>query len=160
MPAALSPELFDLLCEMRLQISAHQKQHTQLRQELSAEMANLWRAVRSGGTSKSSASGAAWQVPRLGGLAQPAPARGAGPGGYYPPAGGAQTQGGGNLSERERVLEERLLELEAQLQDRVPPAALDCDAAAMDHGAAAVAFYALLPRSWPALQLQPHGHIP
>ena len=36
-PPALSPELFDLLCEMRLQLAAQQKQHAQLRQEVSAE---------------------------------------------------------------------------------------------------------------------------
>ena len=59
-PSALSPELFDLLCEMRLQLAAQQKQHAQLRQEMSAEVASLWRAVLSGqaGTGKL-ASGAA-----------------------------------------------------------------------------------------------------
>ena len=73
-PPALSPELFDLLCEMRLQLAAQQKQHAQLRQEMSAEVSSLWRAVLSGGTGKQFASGAAVQVPRLGGVAQPAAA--------------------------------------------------------------------------------------
>ena len=53
-PPALGPELFDLLCEMRLQLAAQQKQHAQLRQEMAAEVSSLWRAVLSGqaGTGK------------------------------------------------------------------------------------------------------------
>ena len=157
-PSALSPELFDLLCEMRLQLAAQQKQHAQLRQEMSAEVASLWRAVLSGqaGTGKLASGAAALPVPvtvpRLGSLAPPAAAAsttggtaGSAPpgtapgtarssvpglgleglGGYHPPAAGISTPrhnpqaagvhmqpGGGIPSERERMLEERLLELE------------------------------------------------
>ena len=156
-PPALSPELFDLLCEMRLQLAAQQKQHAQLRQEMSAEVSSLWRAVLSGqaGTGKL-ASGATVPapvtVPIAAGLAPPAAAAspaaataGSAPGtapstapgtarssvpglglgglgGYHPPAAGISTPrhnpqaagvqmqpGGGNPSERERMLEERLL---------------------------------------------------
>ena len=138
-PPALSPELFDLLCEMRLQLAAQQKQHAQLRHECAAETANLWRAVLSGGAGKPFAYGPAWQVSRFGGFAPPAPAvaglgeyypqpgamaaggyGGMAAGGYFPQAGGmtAVASCGGYPSERERMLEDRLLELEAQMLAR------------------------------------------
>ena len=64
-PSVLTPELFDLLCEMRLQLAAQQKQHAQLRHEISSEIANLWRAVLSGGVSKSFPVVGPWQASKL-----------------------------------------------------------------------------------------------